>query len=137
MVESKKMLKLFQCVQKYCGLIGIHLLHQNQSYFDYSKVIPIYLPIIFSLTSSFGFLLFKANSPQEYDVSFFMVISSAVTIAYFSVLTWKTPTINRMINQLEETIEKSEFFSSLKEKSDFSVQICCFSMTTKKIDSIN
>lgn len=114
------MLKLFQCVQKNCELIGIHLSHQNQRYFVYSKVIPIYVPIIFSMTSSFGFLLFKANSPQEYDLSFFLVISSCATMAYFSVIIWKTPTILEMINQFEGNIESSEQTQSFEFLMNFS-----------------
>lgn len=113
MAESKKMLKLFQCVQKYCELIGIHFLRQsqNENYFDYSKLIPIYVPTTFSLISSCGFLLFKANSPQEYDISFFMVISSSVTIAYFSVLIRKTPKIGKIIRKFEGIIARSELVS--------------------------
>lgn len=103
------MLKLFECVRKNCKLIGIDFSDQNQSYFVYSKIILIYVPTIFALISSFGFLIFKANSPQEYDMSYFMIISSCASIAYFSVIIWKVPTILEMINQFEENIEKSGF----------------------------
>lgn len=90
---EKRMLKIFQCVRRNCERIGIHCSHENRLYFDNVRIIMVYLPMIFMLISSSGFLLFGTDSPQEHDILLFLVSSSVMSIVYFSILIWRMPTI--------------------------------------------
>lgn len=101
-------MRLFQCNKKSCELMGIHLSHSKQSCsFDF-KTPLILLPNIIFFICSLSFLLFEANSIENYDESFFMTSASMASIANFLNVIWKMPNLLKMIANFEEKIEKSK-----------------------------
>lgn len=100
-------MKLFQCVEKSCEMMGISLFYQNQTFKFTLKTILILMSAIFYFCSSFGFLLFAANSAEEYESSLFNTCSAFASIANFSIIVGKMSKILQIIQSFAELIKKS------------------------------
>lgn len=105
-------MKFFQRAQMACESMGIHLSHSDQSYSIDFKVPLTVLPTIIFFICSLSFLLLKAKSIENYDVSFFMTSSSLTSMAEFFVVIWNIPNFLKMIAHFEEKIEKSKLISN-------------------------
>lgn len=104
-----KQIKLFQSFQKFHQMLGVRLCESNQSYsFNYRSVV-ILLQIIFNLTSSTAYSLFKAKTIEERVQSVYVSITELSVMITFSTMCRKMTNILQLIQKFEEFIQKSKF----------------------------
>lgn len=106
-MESQN-IKLFQCVKKSCGTMGINLSHTNQNCSLNSRIILCFVPLIIFLISSSAYMIIVANSMLEFSDSFYINITAFSNIFTISITIWKMPIILNVISKLEKIIEKSK-----------------------------
>lgn len=101
-------MKFFQLVQKSCQAMGI--LPSNQSPKSSINFITllILLPTMLFAISSSAFLLFEAQSIQEYRDSVYTCTSMFVCLANFAVIVCKMPNYLQMIEKFEKFVQKRE-----------------------------
>ena len=105
-------MQLFQCVRTACQRMGIFLYHPNQNQTFNLKIVLTVLPILFFIISSMAFLLFEAQTMQDYQDSFIASSSTIMASLNFAIIVfWKVPKMLEMIESFEKIIEKSKFFS--------------------------
>lgn len=107
--RSLMALKLFQCTQRLCDVMGFLPSHQNPTHLHVQWKILLYLlPPISYFISSVIFLLTIANSIQDITLSILMSTSILTCVSYIAVMIWNMPGILKVIETFEKTIEKSE-----------------------------
>lgn len=102
--------KLFQFLQGSYRRIGFHPSKSDRIPFNWKNVF-IFLPILQLFISTSAFFLFKADSVFEFGTGFYAAITSLFTLIVFLIELWKIPDILKLIGNLENFIEKSEFNS--------------------------
>lgn len=103
----RRTMKLFQCVEKSCQMMGISLSYQNLTFKFTLKTIFLLMSTILFFCSSIGFLLFKGNSAEEYEISLFFTGSAFSCIGNFAIIVGKMSKILQIIQRFEDIVEKS------------------------------
>lgn len=101
-------MKFFQSFQKSCQIMGILPSEQNPRCSFNLITLLISSPAILFFISSMAFLLFKAQSIQEYRDSFFATTSSFASLVNFTIIIWKMPNYLKLIKKFEGFVQKSE-----------------------------
>lgn len=104
-------MKLFQCVEKFYGVIGIQPIASDHN-------VPLNLKNLFVLfctvhlfVSSTAFFLFEAETVAVMSDSFYTSISTMSFILNSFIFIWNFPQIRKLIEKFEQFIEQSEFKS--------------------------
>lgn len=98
-------MKLFQECQKNFAILGINS-HQQTTF--NKKLWIAHLVNGLGVISSASFLIFKANTFEEYSNSAYIAASTTMSMIIFTNIAFKRKEIFELINNLEEQIEKSE-----------------------------
>lgn len=102
-------IKLFNSVQKYNQIAGIHLSQPNQRYsFDF-KSAAILLFYFLTFISATAYFIFKAKTITEYVQCFYVSLSMLCISIAFTSMCWKMRDILYLIEEFKEFIQKSEF----------------------------
>lgn len=106
-MESRN-IKLFQCVKKSFGLMGINVSHSNRNCAMNWRILLCYVPVTLFFISSTAYMVLKANSVLEFNDSFFVNMTTFLNICSISISIGKMPSILSVIKKLEKSIKKSE-----------------------------
>ena len=106
--KIQQTMKLFQFHLNLFQVMGIVPLHPNQNYSLNLKSIFIFLTISFYLIFSIAFVMFEAQSAEEYGDSIYMSIGNLASLVSFSITIWKISHMLILIRKFEEMIEKSK-----------------------------
>lgn len=105
----KLVIKLFQCIQKFCDTMGFLPSQPNPTRTFRSKTALYVLPPILLFVSTVIFLLTDADSIQESELAVFTLTSVMSSIINIMVMIWNMPSILYVIEKFEEIIEKSKW----------------------------
>lgn len=102
-------MKLFETVQKFYRLLGLHPSQQSQnSVFNTRNVIVLFIFVDGSIiTVAFG--LMKAKSIAVFGDAFYAFITVLLCLAYFSKFMGKMANVFGLMEKSQEIIQKSEF----------------------------
>lgn len=103
------LIKLFQSLQKYNQILGIHPTKPNQSYSFNLRSVFVLLSLISLFTSSAAYLVFKAEAIAEYAQCFYLCITPLAIFINFVAICLKMRNILQLIEKCEEFIQKSSF----------------------------
>lgn len=118
------MMQLFQCFRTTVQELGILPSNLDQKFSFNSKNLMVLTPLIFCAVSTVSFMLFEADSIQDYEDSY--LVSGAICMATinFSInAIWKIRKMLKMIESCEKIVGKSNFpyfFPSSKHNVPFS-----------------
>lgn len=96
-------MKLFETVQKNVVVIGIYQIDDSKSVFNHRNLLFLFLYGSFTLSAA-AFMLFDANTMQDYELSFFALLSLSFTFVDFFVFVKKAYRITHIVNRSEITI---------------------------------
>lgn len=97
-------MKLLQFPQKYLAMLGIS---PNQSLSNVKHFMAEFNNIYHFISSSL-FLIYIANTFQEYTYTTFFAATTAMVAACFTIFATKRHHVFKMIDIAEELVEKSE-----------------------------
>lgn len=102
--------KLFEFNQRFCQTFGISRNRNNT--IEPKHLIFVIFEAIFVI-SLFGFLSYNANSMGEYGMTFYVLISIILALAFYFITLWRIADILKFTENCEAFIEKSksEFFT--------------------------
>lgn len=111
-------MKLFRYVQKYYRMVGISppsnsSPHHQRPPFNVNNTLSLIFLTLGTILA-FAYFLFEADSIEEYSRSFYGSISSLELVVYFIINFLKIQSTLKLIRKLEEFIETSEWFLSLR-----------------------
>ena len=102
-------IKLFQFTQKYCQTFGICPPQPNQNRYNLNLASWC---ILFFLNQAFmsivAFLLFEADSMNEFGIKIFACLTILASDIYSLVAYWQVEIIPKFVENWEKFIEKSE-----------------------------
>lgn len=106
-------IKLFQLLQKFYKFLGLDIGSNSQCSLNLKNVF-IFTSAAQLFISSTAFSLFKAQTVDDYSLSFFISITTFFATINFVVIAWEMANILRLIGKYEEFIGKSELRFKLK-----------------------
>lgn len=100
----------FELLKKYLQIFGIARHRQNGwKYFADIALNCIFVALHFIyFLSVFWFCAFEAQTFNEISESFFYVLSSLLSTAWYVVYVWQSPKYTKLFADLDEIIEKSK-----------------------------
>lgn len=99
-------LQQFQIVRKLFEVIGIY--PQQSKRFNVRNVVALLFTFTMCI-SSFAFLLFEVDNSHDFGASFYAAITEFAVIVSFLSIVFKMQNIFKIMDQIEEIIQKSKF----------------------------
>lgn len=100
-------MKLFEFIQKKFEILGIS---SNSSKCTQEKLVMTCLIYGLSTTSSVAFLVFKANTFEEYTSNIYMTSTLIMISIFFVTLAIKKEKLFKLINNVKQFFDESEYF---------------------------
>lgn len=102
-------MKLFETVQKFYRLLGLHPSQQTQNcIFNARNILVLYI-FVEGFTSTAAFGLFEAKSIAEFGNAFYAFITELLCFVYFSSTMGKMTNVLELMKKSRDIIQKSEF----------------------------
>lgn len=102
-------IKLFETVRKCYHMMGIYSIQSNQIQSFNLKTFIFSLSNTCFFLSSAGYVLFRANTLQEYGISIFIVTTIFILSVNSLIIVWRLKHILKFIDMCDSFIEKSKF----------------------------
>lgn len=118
---TTQVMQLFRFARTSYQRMGVRSSHSKENDSSYFKTFFVLLPVKLFLASSMAFLLFQANSIDDFKDSFYMSCAVFASALNFSIIAfWKMRKMLEMTQSFEKIIEKSKIDNiliSIKEKN--------------------
>lgn len=101
-------MKIFQFDQEFYEIFQLNPNHPDQRCSFTMKTLFIVAGMVLLLISSVAFVLFEANSIDEYAFSFFSSTAIMVCTIQWLAVIWERPNLRELIENMEQFIEKRE-----------------------------
>lgn len=107
--DSARTMKFLQTVRKYFQLLGIHPPPDNRTSPFNSKNAFVLCTLVLGLTTASIFGISEAKSVTDYGLSFFSFATHLSLSIHFAAAVWRITSISKLIDDIEELIERSKF----------------------------
>lgn len=102
-------IKLFQLVTSWYQTMSVYSPQSNHQVHSINRNFLFFtLSIALNFSSTFAYFLLKANTIEDYGITFYTSMAGLCALADVLIIFWQTPTILRLIENCEQFIEKSE-----------------------------
>lgn len=102
-------MKSFEPIRRYFSVLGIDSLQLNQKSAFNVKNVFVLLQLILTASSSFAFILLKAQTFAEYAYGFCMVLTLIIGNFDSLICIWKSEQLFKLMNNFETIIAESNF----------------------------